>query len=259
MLQSWNSPRTAKSPLYGAFSTRPERFELPTFGSVDRRSIQLSYGREAAKCSRGDPHTQRDPVWQYARVTAISFTDCGARDTAQFQRVAWRISRLGREGRRRRCADRRRLPAGHRGGDGEGGIRTRDRGFPPYSLSRRVPSATRPPLRRARGILEQGRAAHGAARIGSAAMAPATIARAPGGVAEWSNAPVLKTGEPARVPRVRIPPPPSAPPRRAHAERGKITLLRGPERSPGPRCGRAGARLCRGRNQTTLSGRNLPG
>jgi hypothetical protein len=47
--------------------------------------------------------------------------------------------------------------------NGEGGIRTRDRGFPPYSLSRRVPSATRPPLRRARGILEQGRAAHGAA------------------------------------------------------------------------------------------------
>src|ERR1700729_596554 len=30
-----------------------------------------------------------------------------------------------------------------------------------------------------------------------------------GGVAEWSNALVLKTREPARVPRVRIPPPPS--------------------------------------------------
>ena len=30
----------------------------------------------------------------------------------------------------------------------------------------------------------------------------------PGGVAEWSNAPVLKTGDGATRPRVRIPPPP---------------------------------------------------
>src|SRR5438034_10302247 len=30
---------------------------------------------------------------------------------------------------------------------GEGGIRTRERACAPYSLSRRVPSATRPPLR----------------------------------------------------------------------------------------------------------------
>jgi hypothetical protein len=30
---------------------RQERFELPTFGSVDRRSIQLSYWRRAIKSS----------------------------------------------------------------------------------------------------------------------------------------------------------------------------------------------------------------
>jgi hypothetical protein len=38
---------------------RPEEFESPTFGSVDRRSIQLSYGREVAKCSRADPTARR--------------------------------------------------------------------------------------------------------------------------------------------------------------------------------------------------------
>jgi hypothetical protein len=41
-----------KAPLYGAFLTRPERFELPTFGSVDRRSIQLSYGRSRVAAAR---------------------------------------------------------------------------------------------------------------------------------------------------------------------------------------------------------------
>src|SRR5438067_7586361 len=38
------------------------------------------------------------------------------------------------------------------GGNGEGGIRTRERACAPYSLSRRVPSATRPPLRETSGL-----------------------------------------------------------------------------------------------------------
>jgi hypothetical protein len=36
------SATRALGTLSGSFPTRPERFELPTFGSVDRRSIQLS-------------------------------------------------------------------------------------------------------------------------------------------------------------------------------------------------------------------------
>src|SRR3954468_1414659 len=43
--------------------------------------------------------------------------------------------------------------------DGEGGIRTLERACAPYSLSRRVPSATRPPLRtpRAGDPVREGR------------------------------------------------------------------------------------------------------
>jgi hypothetical protein len=44
MRAAGDGPRS-KTRFCGAFLARPERFELPTFGSVDRRSIQLSYGR----------------------------------------------------------------------------------------------------------------------------------------------------------------------------------------------------------------------
>jgi hypothetical protein len=44
--------RFEQQPHFRGFSaTRQERFELPTFGSVDRRSIQLSYWRRAMKSS----------------------------------------------------------------------------------------------------------------------------------------------------------------------------------------------------------------
>src|SRR3954453_21845224 len=80
---------------------------------------------------------------------------------------------------------------------GEGGIRTRDGACTPYSLSRRVPSATRPPLR----IADRGRPAQC-----TPAWRPTLCG---GGVAERSNAPVLKTGRGHPGPSgVRIPPPP---------------------------------------------------
>jgi hypothetical protein len=50
------SPRAQKTPSERGFSaTRQERFELPTFGSVDRRSIQLSYWRRPPSLMRAPP------------------------------------------------------------------------------------------------------------------------------------------------------------------------------------------------------------
>jgi hypothetical protein len=73
---------SSKAPIsqdYSSLRTRPERFELPTFGSVDRRSIQLSYGRVATQSSprasqlgtqlrRGrdsNPRTRSTPVTRF--------------------------------------------------------------------------------------------------------------------------------------------------------------------------------------------------
>ena len=105
----------------------------------------------------------------------------------------WSSSRVWTAIRRAPDASRQRTRRGPE--DGEGGIRTRDGDFAPYSLSRRVPSATRPPLRAATS-LERG--------------CPQCDHQAgPGGVAERLNATVLKTVVRATpAPRVRIPPPP---------------------------------------------------
>src|ERR1700722_11816181 len=71
-------------------TTRPERFELPTFGSVDRRSIQLSYGRLAADSSPA------------VSVAAARSTDRPS-SRARSRRAAQPRGPIAHGGRTRRC------------------------------------------------------------------------------------------------------------------------------------------------------------
>ena len=89
---------------------------------------------------------------------------------------------------------------------GEGGIRTRDGVFTPYSLSRRVPSAARPPLPERTEGQFRACSERPCERVGS---------ELPGRVAERLNAAVLKTVRRAiPVSGVRIPPLPLVDPQR---------------------------------------------
>jgi hypothetical protein len=73
---------SAHSPLC-SLSARPERFELSTFGSVDRRSIQLSYGRVCAHLLSRGPGVWKGilrTAWSYRSQLAVRA--CGADQAA---------------------------------------------------------------------------------------------------------------------------------------------------------------------------------
>jgi hypothetical protein len=96
------SPRPRANPHLVGLSTRQERFELPTFGSVDRRSIQLSYWRRTPSLlpgSRGG-RSGSSPKWDLTTRPRLA-ASCRAAPatTGQRRRTASRSSAASRLGR----------------------------------------------------------------------------------------------------------------------------------------------------------------
>jgi hypothetical protein len=122
--------RHKKTPFERGFSvTRQERFELPTFGSVDRRSIQLSYWRRVTKSSgrwlrkttglaprqaSSKPHFGKlgDRVrrsWRHAWVVAGRLASCGSSHTPRTARLPYGEP-AGRKARRGAARTVRKAP-----------------------------------------------------------------------------------------------------------------------------------------------------
>ncbi len=112
---------------------RPERFELPTSWFVAMRSIQLSYGRNAANCT-GDG---RQPVDGFIHCTRRDLINVDLIFNMDALHRASAKSREPADGRQPACKTiwRRERDSNPRWA------------FDPYTLSRGAPSTTRPPLR----------------------------------------------------------------------------------------------------------------
>jgi hypothetical protein len=59
-----------KKALFCRKMARPERFELPTYGFVDHRSIQLSYGRAVLETLRNAKNCSKKSITHRIEVTA---------------------------------------------------------------------------------------------------------------------------------------------------------------------------------------------